>query len=207
MQSNIFFSKLVKQSTVNRLLSIFFLFCLLSPLTSYGQDTCYSIVNESNEWNQLGFWSKNDEDGSFKGFWQTVDQSMTGVMNGSIRFARSDRTGWIQGIIIQNDSSNIYQLNVVVYNQFILGTINLDESSKTSIFFGSLTVEFPSFSFSLFIPQIGRVTGSGSYDGSFLPQPTGPYHVGVKSYHLIDESRDEWFTEDETDDRELMVKV
>lgn len=42
---------------------------------------------------------------------------------------------------------------------------------------------------------------------SFLPAPTGPYLVGTTSRHWIDEDRDETFTEDQGDKRELMVQL
>ncbi len=42
---------------------------------------------------------------------------------------------------------------------------------------------------------------------SFLPSPTGPYQVGKTTRYWIDESRDELFTPDETDHRELMVRI
>jgi dienelactone hydrolase len=94
-----------------------------------------------------------------------------------------------------------------VYNRIIIGSLSSDDASKSAIIFGSMNAEMPLFSFSIIVPTIGLITGSGFYDGSFLPGPTGPYHVGVKSYHLIDKTRDEWFTDDETDYRELMIKV
>jgi dienelactone hydrolase len=50
----------------------------------------------------------------------------------------------------------------------------------------------------------GSVLAQGQID---FPEPTGPYPVGRVSYHLIDESRDETFTEDPNDVRELMVTV
>lgn len=41
-----------------------------------------------------------------------------------------------------------------------------------------------------------------------LPQPTGPYQIGTETYHWIDQSREEWFTEEDfRDARELMVQV
>src|SRR5215211_6751393 len=40
-----------------------------------------------------------------------------------------------------------------------------------------------------------------------LPEPTGPYAVGRVSYHWIDRSREETFTEEEGDERELMAFV
>ena len=39
------------------------------------------------------------------------------------------------------------------------------------------------------------------------PRPTGFFEVGTRTFHFIDESRDEIFTEDKNDKRELMVQV
>ncbi len=40
-----------------------------------------------------------------------------------------------------------------------------------------------------------------------LPRPSGPYHVGTVTYHWLDAGRDETFTDDPTDRRELMVQL
>jgi hypothetical protein len=42
---------------------------------------------------------------------------------------------------------------------------------------------------------------------TYLPEPTGPYAVGRVSYHWIDRSREEVFTQTKGDERELMVFV
>ncbi len=40
-----------------------------------------------------------------------------------------------------------------------------------------------------------------------FPQPSGPYRVGTVTYHWIDATRDETFTDDPADHRELMVQI
>lgn len=47
----------------------------------------------------------------------------------------------------------------------------------------------------------------GDTVASFLPPPTGSYQVGKTTRHWLDESRDELFTSDETDHREIMVRI
>jgi predicted dienelactone hydrolase len=42
---------------------------------------------------------------------------------------------------------------------------------------------------------------------SDLPTPSGAYSVGTKIFEWIDESRDEWFTEDKDDKRRIVVQV
>ena len=40
-----------------------------------------------------------------------------------------------------------------------------------------------------------------------LPVPTGPYQVGGQILYWTDESRDEWFTEEASDKRRLVVQI
>lgn len=43
--------------------------------------------------------------------------------------------------------------------------------------------------------------------GEWLPAPTGPYLVGTTTFHWADETRDEIFTDDPGDKRELVVRI
>ncbi len=40
-----------------------------------------------------------------------------------------------------------------------------------------------------------------------LPDVTGPYAIGTQTFHLVDESRDEIYTDDPADKREIMMQV
>ena len=40
-----------------------------------------------------------------------------------------------------------------------------------------------------------------------LPDMTGPYAIGTQTFHLLDESRDEIYTDDPADKREIMIQV
>lgn len=40
-----------------------------------------------------------------------------------------------------------------------------------------------------------------------LPEPTGSYAIGNLSYHLVDRRREETYTDDKGDHRELMITV
>ena len=42
---------------------------------------------------------------------------------------------------------------------------------------------------------------------NWLPTPTGPYQVGTTTFHWVDDSRPELFTENPDDKRELLVRV
>ncbi len=58
----------------------------------------------------------------------------------------------------------------------------------------------------LVVAVIG-IVGAVFWRGIPFPAPTGPQPVGRASYHLIDESRPEIFTENADDVRELMITV
>jgi len=47
----------------------------------------------------------------------------------------------------------------------------------------------------------------GGQASNWLPVPTGPYQVGTTTYHWIDESRPEVFTQNPDDRREFLVRV
>ncbi len=44
-------------------------------------------------------------------------------------------------------------------------------------------------------------------EDSWLPAPSGPYQVGTALYHWVDENRDETFTDDPNDKRELVAQI
>lgn len=51
------------------------------------------------------------------------------------------------------------------------------------------------------------VTVQAQEDESWLPIPTGPYQIGTSSYHWVDETREEMFTDELDDRRELVVRI
>ncbi|MDG6219110.1 MAG: hypothetical protein QCI00_06690, partial [Candidatus Thermoplasmatota archaeon] len=120
---------------------------------------------------------------------------------------RSDSSGMIQGTIRCDPSSMIFSIKARICNHLVFGVIHSLTTNKAMIVYGTIQATMPSFTFSVQIPFIGRITGQGTYDGSFLPAPTGPYTVGIRSYHVVDETREEWFTDDPSDYRELMITV
>jgi len=40
-----------------------------------------------------------------------------------------------------------------------------------------------------------------------LPAPEGPYNIGTQTFHWVDTSRSEFFTEDTSDNRQIMVQI
>ncbi len=65
----------------------------------------------------------------------------------------------------------------------------------------------------LFVLIIALLVAAGllpsvtAQEDSWLPAPTGPYQVGTALYFWVDETRDEVFTDDPNDKRELVVQV
>ncbi len=145
-------------------------------------------------------------DGFFWGEWNSSSIPQ-GLLVASLYFGRSDKLASFNGNLLEQNSNKVYQLNGFIYHSFVIGTVSSYIYPERQLFFGRVDLDKPSFSFSGFTPGIGRVSCSGEYDGSFLPAPTGSYQVGIRSYHLVDETRLEWFTEDESDVREYMVTV
>jgi hypothetical protein len=146
-------------------------------------------------------------DGSFSAWWETNDKSSNGVMSGSIEFGRSDTIARLYGELSVNSSDEYYELDAWVLNKIVFGKLYSDiQGSKN--FIGRIELEMPRFSFKVISGLNMIISGEGIFDGSFLPAPTGSYQVGVRSFHLVDNSREEWFTENDSSDvRELMVKV
>lgn len=54
---------------------------------------------------------------------------------------------------------------------------------------------------------VGLISSATAQENNWLPPPTGPYQVGTAFFHWIDETRDEVFTDDLDDRRELMVQL
>jgi dienelactone hydrolase len=72
---------------------------------------------------------------------------------------------------------------------------------------GILSLNDTQFSARVFVSGKGMILMSGTHDASFLPKLTGSYGVGVRSMHLVDEERSEYFTNDTSDVREMMIQV
>jgi len=40
-----------------------------------------------------------------------------------------------------------------------------------------------------------------------IPEPTGPHAIGTQTFHMVDTSRDEFYTDDPADKREIMMQI
>lgn len=188
--------------------SISFVFAFILVFTSF------AVSIESYQSNLYGRKDAQTEleftlisDGSFSGWWNSRDQSLDGVLSGSIEFGRSDTIARLTGVLSVNSSNSYFGLDAWVMNNIVVGML-FSTVDGSQMFIGRIQVQMPEFSFTVYANSNKIISGGGTFDGSFLPAPTGPYQVGVHSFHLIDDSREEWFTEDDVSDvRELMVKV
>lgn len=55
--------------------------------------------------------------------------------------------------------------------------------------------------------QDTNLTETDITSDSLFPEPTGPYSVGTTSYNFVDSEREEIYTEDENDNREITARV
>lgn len=188
-----FFSK--KKTFFHILVVCFTVFLVCFPLVPSRLMDQYEIDN-----------TETIRDGFFSGKWQS-SELQEGSLFGILNFGRSDTIASIEGSSFLNGSEAVIQLNGWVFQSLVISFLSSDSFTGKRVLFGRIQLDKPSFSFTGFSPKFGRISCSGEYDGSFLPAPTGRYQVGIRSYHLIDEHRDEWFTEKESDVREYMVTV
>jgi len=196
------------------ILFLIFLFCFqTSIVVSFEHESM--VISSTSEFNYQHYQQYHNEvptslhlDGYFNGTWQSQYNSNEGCINGSIIFGRSDTSGIIRGTISSATSSDSMDIHATILNQLLIGRIYYQDTQKTCMVFGVIQAEMPAFTFFIYIPSLGLIQGNGEYIGSFLPSPTGPFNVGVRSCHVVDKSRDEWFTEnDKSDYRELMINI
>lgn len=91
---------------------------------------------------------------------------------------------------------------------FFLGRLFFGTRNGTNqAFFGHITTSDTNFTGRLLLQGEGLIRITGHYQASFLPALTGPYHIGVQSFHLVDPDRPENFTTDPMDVREFMVNL
>ncbi len=154
----------------------------------------FSYVTCDNEW----------PDGSFFGIWTT--NTTQGYCSGTITLGRSNYRGRFQGNVFSDTNEPLGLLQGSFYKDALFGSID-NESGSSQRIFGTLQSNGTGFTIQLQSPQIGLCSCQGTYDASFLPPLTGPYAVGVTTLHLVDTSREEWFSADPLDDRELVAKI
>ncbi|MFO7676873.1 MAG: hypothetical protein R6V50_00595 [Thermoplasmatota archaeon] len=151
-------------------------------------------------------WSTDWFDGSFEGVFGENTQYLDGEIVGFLNLGRSSSVGCFQGEWNRFDTTSSGTVQGRFRNNVIVGIVKTDESSFP--FIGSLWFNDTNFQAVIISVRLSRIFIEGAYESSFLPPLTGPYGVGVKSFHLVDESRFELFTPDDPDDlREMMMQL
>jgi hypothetical protein len=168
------------------------------------------VLNYDKELSNHKFKENNEIewfDGSFKGVWGKTNDYSDGEFKGNLNFGRTSSDGKFFCELNDYDGS-IYTVKGFFKNNFLTGFIKSDEKIIPKLFFGKISIYDTNFTAVIFIFKTGILYVKGEYDGSFLPPLTGPYGIGVKNLHLIDESRPEYFTKSNPDDfREMMIQI
>ena len=137
-------------------------------------------------------------DGKFEGLIKIGES--TGNITGMMNLGRDSTKGVFKATIQIGDvacEAKGWFREPLIFGFFKKGSISIP-------IFGNIVLQRSSFKANLIIPN-GSI--EATYIASYLPPISGEYGIGVKEYHLIDESRDEVLTDDPTDHRELMLKV
>ena len=137
-------------------------------------------------------------DGIFEGT-ITIGKS-NGDITGMINHGRSSTNGVFQATILINDES--FEAKGWFKNNLLYGVFKKGIFSIPLI--GLIEIHRSAFKLYLIIPN-GFI--KASYTSSYLPPLNGKYGIGVKNFHLIDESRKELLTENPDDFRELVLKI
>jgi pimeloyl-ACP methyl ester carboxylesterase len=146
-------------------------------------------------------------DGKFSGSWTSTSSNLRGTIQGYLKQGRNPGVGSMSGTLSSEDQTLQRHFSGIFKGRLLLGVLSTD-TSQTSVFGGILTGNTTAFYAHILNKEFGVLDCTGNHLDSFLPMLTGPYQVGVKSFHLIDESRPENFTQDNPDDvREMMVQL
>ena len=190
--------------------NIIFSICVVIIIAS---NTTISASNIStNKTNKLNYvLAENDDiewfDGNFKASWINIKENSVGKIWGDINLGRTSSDGEFQAEWNNSDGS-FGTIRGRFKNSIITGIIKTNDKIIPNFFFGKLTFNETKFTAFIYAFKTGVFYIDGEYESSFLPPLTGPYGVGLKSMHLIDESRPESFTPDDPEDfREMMVQI
>jgi hypothetical protein len=137
-------------------------------------------------------------DGEFQGIIRIGESN--GNITGQINLGRGSTNGVFKATIqIDNET---YEAKGWFRKKIIIGLLKKD--SIIVPIYGNILLQHSSFNANLIIPH-GSI--EATYTASYLPPVSGEYGIGVKEYHLIDESREEVLTTNPDDKREFMIKI
>jgi len=137
-------------------------------------------------------------DGKFEGIIK-IEES-TGNITGMMNLGRDSTKGVFKATIQIGDvtfEAKGWFREPLLFGFFKKGSISIP-------IFGDIVLQRSSFEANLIVPNCSI---EATYLASYLPPISGEYGIGVKEYHLIDESREEVLTDDPVDHREFMLKV
>lgn len=133
-------------------------------------------------------------------------QEAVGTVEGYLAVGRRPTVGRFEGQWTE-DGGDGGTLAGRFYGPLVVGG-TADGGNGVRPLLGWLTRNDTHFHLRLFAPGVrGGISVQGTHYESFLPAPSGPYAIGTQTIHLVDESREEEFTEESGDFRELMVQL
>jgi dienelactone hydrolase len=141
-------------------------------------------------------------DGAFTGtIYQNDEQA--GTAAGFIRLGRNSQRGWFTGTWTLRATQG--NMSGVFFGMLLLGCCTTPAGISMPLV-GVMQSNTSWFSVRIISPP-GRMQVSGMRSASFLPAPDGPYDIGTTSMHLVDREREERFTDDPSDVREMMLQL
>ncbi len=143
-------------------------------------------------------------DGSFNGtIYRGGDAA--GTASGFLMLGRSSQRGWFTGTWRTDEKEG--QVTGFFFGMLLIGHFNVTGSGGAIPLLGILQSNASQFSARLLSLPGQRLSVSGARRASFLPEPSGPSPIGTTTRHLVDRERGEPFTEDPSDNREIMLQV
>jgi dienelactone hydrolase len=142
-------------------------------------------------------------DGTFNGTLYQANEP-TGTVTGFIQLGRNSQRGWFTGVWDTGDMQG--QAAGFFFGPLLFGQLNASSSRLSIPLVGILQSNASWFSIRIISPPGQDMHVSGSRRVSFLPEPDGPYEIGTTAMHLVDDEREEQFTDDPSDARELMLQ-
>ena len=182
-----------KLFTIFIICSVFISAFLSSATLISEKQSKLNLLDNDLEWN----------DGRFTGKIYKFLTSENGIITGTLNLGRKSTCGTFQATWALNNKTGTAQ--GIFNNNLIVGIF---QETPSLPFIGRLFIQPCLLTIIMWTPLNGIYSIYCHYDTSFLYPPTGPYEIGVKTYHFIDESRKENFTQNDPDDlREMMVQL
>ncbi|MCX6670355.1 MAG: hypothetical protein NTX92_00345 [Euryarchaeota archaeon] len=171
--------------------------CILLILCSFSIAVSSTTTRNPADW----------PDGAFQGVWSKQKDDASGSLWGMLNQGRRATRGTFSGEWNTSGGTDTGTFHGIFYGMLVVGQWDMTGAEKTTPMMGILRLNDTHFSARLISQGVGLITISGVHDASFLPKLTGSYGIGVRTMHLVDTSRPENFTTDQTDVREMMVQL